>query len=159
MVGPVYLRFAREKSAIVTTEKTPFEIGKAQTFREGTDVAIVACGILVYNALIAAEELAKDGISARVVNNHTVKPMDTAAIVAAAKDCGAIVTVEEHQVHAGMGSRVAEIVAANHPVPIEFIGVQDRFGQSGDPVELIEHYGMGTTAIVAAAKKAVARKG
>lgn len=158
MVGPVYLRFAREKSAIVTTEKTPFEIGKAQTFREGKDVAIVACGILVYNALMAAEELAKDGIDARVVNNHTVKPMDTAAIVASAKHCGAIVTVEEHQVHAGMGSRVAEIVAANHPVPIEFVGVQDRFGQSGDPVELIEHYGMGTTAIVAAAKKAVARK-
>jgi len=158
MVGPVYLRFAREKSAIVTTEQTPFQIGKAQTFREGKDVAIVACGILVYNALMAAEELAKDGIQARVVNNHTVKPMDTAAIVAAAKDCGAIVTVEEHQVHAGMGSRVAEIVAANHPVPIEFIGVQDRFGQSGDPVELIEHYGMGTTAIVAAAKKAFARK-
>jgi len=159
MVGPVYLRFAREKSAIVTTEQTPFTIGKAQTFREGKDVAIVACGILVYNALIAAEELAKDGIQARVVNNHTVKPMDTAAVVAAAKDCGAIVTVEEHQVHAGMGSRVAEIVAANHPVPIEFIGVQDRFGQSGDPVELIEHYGMGTTAIVAAAKKAYGRKG
>jgi len=158
MVGPVYLRFAREKSAVVTTEQTPFTIGKAQTFREGKDVAIVACGILVYNALMAAEELAKDGIQARVVNNHTVKPMDTAAIVAAARDCGAIVTVEEHQVHAGMGSRVAEIVAANHPVPIEFIGVQDKFGQSGDPVELIEHYGMGTTAIVAAAKKAVARK-
>ncbi|MDQ2992372.1 MAG: transketolase family protein [Candidatus Eremiobacteraeota bacterium] len=158
MFGPAYLRFAREKSAIVTTDATPFEIGKAQTFREGKDVAIVACGILVYNALMAAEELAKAGIDARVVNNHTVKPMDTAAIVAAAKDCGAIVTVEEHQVHAGMGSRVAEIVAANHPVPIEFIGVQDKFGQSGDPVELIEHYGMGTTAIVAAAKKAVARK-
>ncbi len=158
MFGPVYLRFAREKSAVVTTDATPFEIGKAQTFREGKDVAIVACGILLYNALLAAEELAKDGIDARVVNNHTVKPMDTAAIVAAAKDCGAIVTVEEHQVHAGMGSRVAEIVAANYPVPIEFIGVQDKFGQSGDPVELIEHYGMGTTAIVAAAKKAFARK-
>jgi len=158
MFGPVYLRFAREKSAIVTTDDTPFQIGKAQTFREGKDVAIVACGILVYNALMAAEELAKDGIDARVVNNHTVKPMDTAAIVASAKHCGAIVTVEEHQVHAGMGSRVAEIVAANHPVPIEFVGVQDRFGQSGDPVELIEHYGMGTTAIVAAAKKAIARK-
>jgi len=158
MFGPVYLRFAREKSAIVTTDDTPFQIGKAQTFREGKDVAIVACGIRVYNALMAAEELAKDGIDARVVNNHTGKPRDTAAIVASAKHCGAIVTVEEHQVHAGMGSRVAEIVAANHPVPIEFIGVQDRFGQSGDPVELIEHYGMGTTAIVAAAKKAFARK-
>jgi transketolase len=158
MFGPVYLRFAREKSAIVTSEKTPFEIGKAQTFRRGGDVAIVACGILLYNALMAAEELAQNGIECRVINNHTVKPMDEAAIVSAAQDCGAIVTVEEHQVHAGMGSRVAEIVAQYHPVPIEFIGVQDRFGQSGDPIELIEHYGMGTTAIVAAAKKAYARK-
>jgi transketolase len=157
--GPTYLRFAREKSAIVTTEETPFEIGKAQTFREGTDVAIVACGILVYNALIAAEELAReDGIECRVVNNHTVKPMDESAIIAAGKDCGAIVTVEEHQVHAGMGSRVAEILAAHHPVPIEFIGVQDRFGQSGDPVELIEYYGMGTKAIKEAVRKAHKRK-
>lgn len=156
--GPTYLRFGREKSAVITTEDTPFEVGKAQTFREGTDVAIVACGILVYNALVAAEELAKSGISCRVVNNHTVKPMDEAAIVAAARDCGAIVTVEEHQVHAGMGSRVAEIVAQHHPVPIEFVGVQDRFGQSGDPPELIEYYGMGSTAIIAAAKKAFARK-
>lgn len=157
--GPTYLRFAREKSAIITTEDTPFEIGKAQTFRDGDDVAIVACGILVYNALIAAEELAKeDGISVRVVNNHTVKPMDEPAIVAAAKECGAVVTVEEHQVHGGMGSRVAEILAEKHPVPIEFIGVRDTFGQSGDPVELIEHYGMGTIAIKEAARRAYKRK-
>ncbi len=156
--GPTYLRFGREKSAVVTAEETPFEVGKAQTFREGDDVAIVACGILVYNALVAAEALAKDGIQARVVNNHTVKPMDEDAVVSAARDCGAIVTVEEHQVHAGMGSRVAEIVAQHHPVPIEFVGVHDRFGQSGDPAELIEYYGMGSDAITAAAKKAVARK-
>ena len=157
--GPAYLRFAREKSPIVTTEETPFEIGKAQTFREGKDVAIVACGILVYNALIAAEELAReDGIECRVVNNHTVKPMDEAAVIAAARDCGAIVTVEEHQIHAGMGSRVAEILAQNQPVPIEFIGVNDQFGQSGDPLELIEHYGMGTKAIKEAARRAYKRK-
>jgi transketolase len=157
--GPTYLRFAREKSAIVTTEETPFEIGKAQIFREGTDVAIVACGILVYNALIAADELSReDGIEARVVNNHTVKPMDSDAIVDAAKTCGAVVTVEEHQKHAGMGSRVAEILAQHHPVPIEFIGVEDRFGQSGDPVELIEYYGMGTASIKEAARRAYARK-
>jgi len=153
--GPVYLRFAREKSAIVTTDATPFEIGKAQTFRNGNDVAIVACGILVYNALIAADELSReDGIECRVVNNHTVKPMDEPAIIDAARVCGAVVTVEEHQVHAGMGSRVAEILAAHHPVPIEFVGVHDRFGQSGDPVELIEHYGMGTKAIKEAARRA-----
>ena len=133
MRGPVYLRFGREKSAVFTTDETPFEIGKAQTFREGGDVAIVACGILVYNALIAADRLAReDGIECRVVNNHTVKPMDEAAIVDAARACGAIVTVEEHQRHAGMGSRVAEIVAQKHPVPIEFVGVDDRFGQSGE---------------------------
>ena len=157
--GPTYLRFAREKSAIVTTDETPFEIGKAQIFREGKDVAIVACGILVYNALIAADELSReDGIEARVVNNHTVKPMDTAAIVDAGKSCGAVVTVEEHQKHGGMGSRVAEILAQHHPVPIEFIGVEDRFGQSGDPVELIEYYGMGTASIKEAARRACARK-
>jgi transketolase len=157
--GPTYLRFAREKSAIVTTDETPFEIGKAQIFREGKDVAIVACGILVYNALIAADELSReDGIEARVVNNHTVKPMDTAAIVDAGKSCGAVVTVEEHQKHGGMGSRVAEILAQHHPVPIEFIGVEDRFGQSGDPVELIEYYGMGTPSIKEAARRAYARK-
>jgi transketolase len=156
--GPAYLRFGREKSAVITTDETPFEIGKAQTFREGSDVAIVACGILVYNALLAADALAQDGIECRVVNNHTVKPMDEAAIVDAAKTCGAVVTVEEHQKHAGMGSRVAEILAQQRPVPIEFVGVEDQFGQSGDPTELIEYYGMGVDAIVAAARRAHARK-
>jgi len=157
--GPVYLRFGREKSAVITTEHTPFEIGKAQTFREGNDVAIVACGILVYNALIAADQLARErGIECRVVNNHTVKPMDEGAIGAAARECGAIVTVEEHQKHAGMGSRVAEILAARHPVPIEFVGVDDRFGQSGDPVELIEFYGMGVDSIKEAVARAYDRK-
>jgi transketolase len=158
MRGPVYLRFAREKSPIVTTDQTPFEIGKAQTLREGKDVAIVVCGILVYNALIAAQELAAEGIDCMVVNNHTVKPMDEPAIVDAAQRCGAIVTVEEHQVHAGMGSRVAEILAQKHPVPIEFVGVQDQFGQSGDPAELIEHYGMGTDAIKDAVRRVAKRK-
>jgi transketolase len=157
--GPTYLRFGRAESAVITTDDTPFEIGKAQTFRDGDDVAIVACGILVYTALIAADELArKDGIQCRVVNNHTIKPMDEPAIVAAAADCGAVVTVEEHQVAGGMGSRVAEILAEKHPVPIEFIGVHDRFGQSGSPQELIEEYGMGASAIVAAVKRALARK-
>ncbi len=159
MWGPVYLRFGREKSAVITTGETPFEIGKAQIFREGGDVAIVACGILVYNALIAADRLsAQHGIECRVVNNHTVKPMDEAAIVDAARSCGAVVTVEEHQRQAGMGSRVAEILAQRHPVPIEFIGVDDRFGQSGDPFELVEYYGMGAGSIVEAARRAHSRK-
>lgn len=159
IVGPTYLRFGREKTPVITSDETPFEFGKAQTFRDGSDLAIVACGILVYNALIAAEELAReDGIECRVVNNHTVKPMDEAAVVAAAQACGAIVTVEEHQIHAGMGSRVAEILAQRYPVPIEFIGVHDRFGQSGTPLELIEYYGMGTRSIKEAARKAFKRK-
>jgi len=157
--GPVYLRFAREKSPIVTTEETPFEVGKAQTFRDGDDVAIVVCGILVYNALVAADELAReDGIEARVINNHTVKPMDDATVIEAARACGAVVTVEEHQVHGGMGSAVAEVLSAHEPVPIEFVGVQDRFGQSGDPSELIEYYGMGTAAIKDAVRRVYARK-
>jgi len=157
--GATYLRFARAESAVITTEDTPFELGKAQTFRHGDDVAIVACGILVYNALVAADLLAReDGISCRVVNNHTIKPMDSAAIVAAGRDCGAVVTVEEHQVHGGMGSRVAEILAAQQPVPIEFIGVQDRFGQSGNPQELVEEYHMGITAIREAVRRVFGRK-
>lgn len=157
--GPTYLRFGREKSPIVTTEETPFEIGKAQTFRDGDDVAIVACGILVYNALFAAAELAKeDGIQCCVLNNHTVKPMDDAAVLEAAKRCGTVVTVEEHQQAAGMGSRVAELLAQEHPVPIEFVGVHDAFGQSGDPYELIEYYGMGTKSIEEAVRRALKRK-
>ncbi len=157
--GPTYLRFGREKSSVVTTEQTPFEVGKAQTFRQGADVAIVACGILVYNALLAADRLAReDGIECRVVNNHTIKPMDEAAVLDAARACGAIVTVEEHQQQGGMGSRVAEILAQGHPAPIEFVGVNDRFGQSGDPAELIEHYGMGVAAIEQAVRRVRRRK-
>lgn len=157
--GPTYLRFGREKSPVITTNQTPFEIGKAQVFREGADVAIVVCGILVYNALVAAEQLAaEDGIECRVVNNHTVKPMDDVAILDAAQTCGAVVTVEEHQIHGGMGSAVAELLASKHPVPIEFIGVNDTFGQSGDPAELIEYYGMGTSSIKEAVRRAIKRK-
>jgi transketolase len=156
--GPVYVRFGREKSPVITTEHTPFEIGRAQIFREGGDVAIVACGILVYNALMAADRLAQDGIECLVLNNHTVKPMDEPAVVAAAERCGAVVTVEEHQVAGGMGSRVAEVLAERHPVPIEFVGVRDRFGQSGDPLELIELYGMGIGSIEDAIRRALQRK-
>ena len=157
--GPVYLRFGREKSPVITSEQTPFEIGKAQIFREGTDIAIVACGIVVYDALVAAERLAReDGLECLVLNNHTVKPMDAAAVVAAARTCGAVVTVEEHQIQGGMGSRVAEILVAEHPVPMEFVGVDDRFGQSGTPAELLIHYGMSSDAIRAAVLRAAARK-
>jgi transketolase len=159
MHGPVYVRFAREKSPVITTDETPFEIGKAQIFREGNDVAIVACGIVVYDALVAAERLAReDGIDCLVLNNHTVKPMDAPAVVAAARRCGAVVTVEEHQVQGGMGSRVAEILVAQHPVPMEFVGVDDRFGQSGTPAELLVHYGMSADGIRDAVVRVAKRK-
>ncbi len=157
-VGPVYLRFAREKTPITTTEETPFEIGKALIFREGKDVAIIGCGPLLYNALLAAEELAQEGIDVMVVNNHTIKPMDTETIINAAKICGAVVTFEDHQIMGGMGSAVAEVLAQHYPVPIEFIGMRDRFGESGEPEELIEVFGMGKNAIKEAVKKALQRK-
>jgi len=157
-VGPVYLRFAREKTPIMTTEETPFEIGKALVFRDGKDVAIIGCGPLLHNALLAAEELAKEGIEAMVINNHTIKPIDKKTIIEAAKKCGAIVTVEDHQVMGGMGSAIAEVLAENFPVPIEFIGMKDKFGESGDPNELIEAFGMGKNAIKEAVKKVIQRK-
>ncbi len=149
--GPCYARFAREKTPVFTTEETPFEIGKAEVFRDGDDVAIIACGPLVYNALMAAEELVEDGLTVRVINSHTIKPLDEETILSAAKECGAIVTVEEHQVTGGLGGAVAEYLSRMHPVPIERIGVQNKFGQSGDPKELVEYYGMGVSHI----KKAV----
>ena len=158
--GPVYFRFAREKTPIITTPETPFEIGKAEVFFEsGHDVAIVACGPLVYQSLIAAKELEGEGIKVTVVNNHTVKPMDTAAIMKVASDCGAIVTVEEHQIMGGMGSAVAEVLAQNYPVPLEFVGMPNTFGESGQPEELLEKYGMSVKFIKEAVKKVILRKG
>lgn len=156
--GPVYFRFAREKTPVMTTPATPFTIGKVQEFRSGHDVTIVACGPLVYEALLAAEELSKEGIEAQVLNNHTIKPIDKDGLVAAGKLTGAFVTVEEHQVMGGMGSAVAEVMARNFPVPIEMIGVQDSFGESGEPEELLKKYRMVAPDIVKAAKKAIKRK-
>lgn len=156
--GPTYTRFAREKTPVFTTEDTPFEIGRAETFRSGKDVAVIACGPLVHNALAAAEELEKEGLDVMVVNSHTIKPLDGEAVEAAARKCGAIVTVEEHQVTGGLGGAVAEHLAKTHPVPMEFIGVQDKFGESGEPMELVEHFGMGVSHIKAAVKKVHKRK-
>ncbi|MDO8617675.1 MAG: transketolase C-terminal domain-containing protein [Candidatus Uhrbacteria bacterium] len=158
MIGPCYVRFAREKSPVFTTKKTPFEIGKAEIFREGKDVAIIACGPLLYNALKAAEELMKDGMDVMVINSHTIKPLDEKTILQAAKKCGAIVTVEEHQIAGGLGGAIAEYLAKTYPTPIEFIGVQNRFGESGSPQELIEHFGMGVESIKKAVKKVLRRK-
>ncbi len=156
--GPVYFRFAREKTPMITAPETPFKIGKAEVFYEGKDVAIIACGPLVYEALAAAKELEKQKITARVINCHTIKPIDAKTIIAAARDCGAVVTVEEHQVMGGMGSAVCEVLAANYPVPVEMIGAQDTFGESGQPDELLEKYGMKAKHIIAAVRKVVKRK-
>ena len=158
--GPVYFRFARDKSPIFTTKDTPFEIGKAILMWEGDtpQASIIVCGSIAHNALVAAKELGDEGIEVSVLNNHTIKPMDKKSVIDCAKKAGAVVTVEEHQVAGGMGSAVAEVLAGECPVPIEFVGVQDEFGQSGDPQELIEHYGMGVDSIKEAVKKVIGRK-
>lgn len=159
--GPCYVRYAREKTPVFTTEDTPFEIGKAQVFFEEKsrlDVVIIACGPLVHNAILAAGELEKEGFGVRVLNNVSIKPMDERTIIEAAQGAGAIVTVEEHQVAGGMGSAVAEVLAKNYPVPIEFVGVQNRFGESGSPNELIEKLGMGIASIKEAVRKVTNRK-
>ncbi len=156
--GPFYFRFGREKTPIITTDETPFEIGKAEVLRDGDDVTIVACGPLVYQSLLAAEQLDKKGISVRVINNHTIKPIDALTLAKAAKETGAVVTVEEHQVMTGLGSAVAESLAKNYPVPMEFIGMQDTFGESGTPTELYEKYGMSVDAIYKAVENVLKRK-
>lgn len=159
---PVYLRLAREKTPIMTTEATPFEIGKAQAFFQPehgqADVGIVATGALVHKALEAAKRLEEEGVRVKVLNFSTIKPLDEKALVDLAHETGAIVTVEEHQVAGGFGSVIAECLARRMPVPIEFIGVQDQFGQSGTPEELIEHYKMGSSHIKEAVKKVLKRK-
>ncbi|MDP3999536.1 MAG: transketolase C-terminal domain-containing protein [bacterium] len=158
--GPVYLRFAREKTPVFTSEATPFEPGRAEIFWESEkpEVAIIGCGPLVHNALLAAKELEAEGISTMVLNNHTIKPIDEKRIIEAVKKCGAVVTVEEHQIAGGLGGAVAEALAKNYPAPMEFIGMQDTFGESGTPNELIEKYGMGVKSIKEAVKKVLKRK-
>ncbi len=158
MVGPAYIRFGRSPVPLFTTDVTPFVIGKAQTFREGNDVALIANGSMVWEALTAAVELAKKGINARVINIHTVKPIDVEAITSAARECGCIVTAEEHQVHGGLGSAVAEVVVKNAPVPMEFVGVKDSFGGSGEPEELMEKFGLTWKEIYASALVAMKRR-
>ena len=156
--GPVYIRLAREKTAQFTTEETPFEIGKASVFREGKDCTIAAAGPQVYYALQAAEVLSKEGIDCEVINLVSVKPMDEETLVTSVKKTGCVVSAEEHQVTGGVGSTVAEALARNFPVPQEFVGMPDHFGESGEPVELIAKWGMDSKAIIAAVKKVVKRK-
>ena len=157
---PTYIRFAREKTPVFTTDKTPFKIGRAEVVWEAKDpqAAIIACGPLVYEALLAARELEKKGIEVLVVNSHTIKPLDEKEIVRAAKITGAVVTVEEHQITGGLGGAVAEALSRNYPVPMEFVGMPDCFGESGAPDELLTKYAMKAKNIIEATIKVVARK-
>lgn len=156
--GPAYFRFAREKTPIITTEETPFKVGKAEIFKEGSDVSLVACGPLLYQTMVAAKELEKEKISAKVINNHTIKPIDKLALASAAKETGAVVTVEEHQITGGLGGAVAEVLGQSYPVPMEFVGMPDCFGESGSPEELLEKYGMSVKKIKEAVKSVLKKK-
>ena len=156
--GPCYIRFGREAVPVVTDESTPFELGKARVCREGADVTIIANGAMLYEALEASKALAADGIDAEVINLHTVKPLDVETIVGSARKTGCVVTAEEHQIAGGMGSAVAECLALTNPVPIEFVGVRDTFGESGQPQELMDAYGLNAATIIERVKAVVDRK-
>jgi len=160
--GPLYIRLAREATPVITTEKTPFKFGKAEIFWSASgrsaDVTIVASGPLVYEALLAANKLQKQGISTEVINNHTIKPLDQKTILASVRKTRAVVTVEEHQVAGGMGSAVVEMLAKNFPVPVEMIGVQDRYGESGNPEELLDVFGLTSPFIKKAVLRVLKRK-
>lgn len=158
MSGPCFVRFGREAVPVVTDESTPFEIGKARIVHEGDDVTIIANGALVYEATIAAEELSKEGISAAVIDCHTVKPLDEAAVIAVAQKTGCVVTAEEHQINGGLGGAVAECLAKSYPVPMEMVAVDDSFGESGKAAELMEKYGLDSKAIIEKVHKVLARK-
>ncbi len=154
---PAYMRLAREKTPVITTEDTPFEIGKAQLFREGSDVTIVATGTMTYHAMVAAEILAADGVQAEVVHVATVKPLDKDSILASARKTRAVVTAEEAQVIGGLGGAVAELLSEEAPTIMKRIGIQDRFGESGDPVELYEHFGLTAANIAMAAHDLISK--
>lgn len=156
--GPVYLRLGRSSMPVITKEEDPFEIGHAVILKEGRDAAIIACGYMVYESLLAHEELLKKNINARLINLHTPKPIDRDAVIKAAKDTGAIVTVEEHLVSCGMGSAVSELLSQEWPVPVEMVGIKDRFGESGEPEELRRHFKLTAPDIVKAVEKVLGRK-
>ncbi len=157
--GPVYLRFGREGVPVLTEDDTPFEVGKANVVKEGNDCVIFACGFMVGEALDAAEELKKeDGIDCSVVNVHTVKPLDKETLVKYAKKCGCVVTAEEHQLAGGFGSAIAEVLCEEQPVPMKMVGIKDRFGESGDPWELLEEFGLTWKDIKKAVKEVVKKK-
>jgi transketolase len=155
---PGYIRLARDNSPVFTTADTPFVIGQAQVFTAGTDVTIVACGTMVYQAMVAAEILYKDGIDAEVINVASIKPFDTETLLKSARKTKAVVTVEEAQIIGGLGSAVAELLSEQYPVPIKRMGIQDRFGESGTPGELLEHFGLTAKHIAMQAHAIIKRK-
>ncbi|MCD4695528.1 MAG: transketolase family protein [Bacteroidales bacterium] len=156
--GPVYIRFGREAVPNFTLADQDFEIGKGQLLKDGNDISIIATGHMVWEALQAAYQLEKEGINARVVNIHTIKPIDEKIIVKAARETKAIITVEEHQIMGGFGSAVAEVVVKHHPVPMDFVGMDDTFGESGKPEELMEKYGLTAGNIVTKVKNFINRQ-
>jgi transketolase len=156
--GPVYLRFGRPKWPVFIPADMPFEIGKAQRLVEGTAVSLFACGHLVWRALKAAEELAKAGVHAEVINVHTIKPLDVDAVLASVERTGCAVTCEEHNRHGGLGDAIAQVLALHRPTPQEFVAVDDQFGESGTPDQLLHKYGLDVPDIVAAAQRAMRRK-
>lgn len=157
-IGPVYIRYGRPKVPVFLTEDTPFEIGKALLLNEGKDVSIFATGHLVWQAILAAQELEKEGIQAEVINIHTIKPLDTEAILKSVRKTGCVVSCEEHEYNGGLGDSIAQLLAINLPTPMEYIGVDDKFGESGKPMQLMEKYGLDAKNIVLAVKKVLARK-
>ena len=158
--GPVYLRFQREKTPVMTTDATPFVPGKAEIFWQAKkpDVLIIGCGAVLFAALSAARELEKEKIGAIVLNCHTIKPIDEKKIIELAKKTGAVVTVEEHQVSGGLGGAVAEVLAGHCPLPMEFVGMQNTFGESGQPPDLLEKYGIDEKSVIRAVEKVLRRK-
>ena len=158
MVGPVYLRLGRLDVPVLYEENTKFEIGKGLTIKDGKNITLIATGFMVQQALEAAERLKAEGISARVIDLHTIKPIDTEIIVKAARETGAIITCEEHNIMGGLGSAVSEVVVRNAPVPMDFVGVEDQFGKSGKPQDLIVKYGLTPEKIVEKAKALLKRK-
>jgi len=156
--GPVYLRLGREPVPVLFDHSHHAEIGRAVRMREGSEVAILACGIMLGYSLTAAQMLAEQGVQATVLNVSTIKPLDTDAVTAAARECGCLVTAEEHSVIGGLGSAVAEALVERHPVPVELVGIRDRFGQSGKPALLLEEYGLTPRHIMEAALRAIKRK-
>ncbi|EKB50338.1 transketolase family protein [Cecembia lonarensis] len=156
--GPAYLRFGRPSWPIFTAADQKFEIGKAIKMIEGTDVTIFATGHLVWEAIVAEAMLREEGISAEVINIHTIKPLDEAAILESVTKTGCAVSAEEHQVNGGLGDSIAQLLTRNHPAPLEYVGVNDAFGESGTPTQLLEKYGLNADNIVKAAKKSIGRK-